>query len=193
MKSLIALVLFIVVGLVGTLMYRLGSFKPVVITEAIHGPTKVIYKLHVGAYHQIVPTIEEVEKWAKAHGEPCTMSFGEYYNNPDKVAEDRLRSNGGCVVEKSWDTGLPDGFAYREIPVHVYVVATFDGAPSIGPIKVYPKVGEFKESHGYDQPGPTYEFYEIRPGNQVRTTYMFPVIKRGDRDANPVYAKDYAP
>jgi hypothetical protein len=193
MKSLIALVLLVVAVLVGTLLYRLGAFKPVTITEGIRGPSKVVYKHHVGAYHKIVPVIEEVEKWAKANGEPCLFAFGEYYDDPDKVAEDRLRSNGGCIVLKEWKTGLPDAFKYREIPNHWFVIAQFDGAPSIGPMKVYPKVQDYLDEHHFSQTGPTYELYQVLPNAQVHTTYLFPVIKDGDRDPVSVGGPEYAP
>ncbi len=156
-------------------MIRLGSFKSVAISEAEEGPVKIVFKKHVGAYHLIVSVIEEVEAWAKANGESCHLSFGEYLDDPDKVIEDRLRSTGGCIVAKKWDFVLPEGFGYRELPRHLYVKAEFDGAPSIGPIKVYPRAKDYIESHGYQQVGPTYEIYEIISPEKVKTTYWFPV------------------
>ncbi len=178
MKYLVAFVVIFVVGLVLNLMMRLGSFKPVAIFEAEKGPIQIVFKKHVGAYHLIVPVIEEVEKWAKANGETCRLSFGEFLDDPDKTVEDRLRSNGGCIVEKKWDMGLPAGYGYREIPRHLYVQAEFEGAPSIGPIKVYPKVKDYISSHGYTQVGPTYEVYEITSPSSVKTTYDFPIGKK---------------
>ncbi len=174
-------------------MFRLGSFKTVTITQGPYGPLKVVFKKHVGAYDKIVPVIEEVERWAKANGEPCKLSFGEYYDDPDRVATDRLRSNGGCLVEKKWDFVLPAGFGYREIPSHQFVIATFDGAPSIGPIKVYPKVDEYMKAHSLEKAGPTFELYEILPGEQVKTTYIFPVVLTGAKDPIAVGGKDYNP
>jgi DNA gyrase inhibitor GyrI len=100
MKSILAVVFVVVTGLILSLMFRLGSFKPVRIDFANRPATKVVYKHHVGAYHKIVPVIEEVETWIKANGEKCDLSFGEYYDDPDVVAEDRMRSNGGCVVRE---------------------------------------------------------------------------------------------
>lgn len=193
MKFLIAIVVIAVVGLVGNLMIRLGSFKDVSVTEGPFGPLKIVFKKHVGAYDKIVPVIEEVETWAKAHGEICKLSFGEYYDDPDRVATDRLRSTGGCIVDKSWTTGLPDGFGFREIPNHQFVIASFDGAPSIGPIKVYPKAAEYIEVHKLNRAGPTYEIYEILSGNGVKTTYLFPVVGADLRDPQPVGGKDYQP
>ena len=178
MKSILAITAVIVIGLIGTLMMRLGSFKEVVITEGQRGPYKMVFKKHVGAYHKIVPVLEEVETWAKANGEACKLSFGEFIDDPDVIAEDRLRSKAGCVVEKKWDLVLPEGFGFQEIPAHLFVIGEFDGAPSIGPIKVYPKAKEYIEAHGYKQIGPTYEIYEVISDQSVKTTYLFPVAKR---------------
>lgn len=178
MKTIIGITVLVTAGLIATLLFRLGSFKEVVISEGQKGPYKIVFKNHVGAYHKIVPVIEEVEKWAKENGEPCTLSFGEYIDNPDTIDEDRLRSIGGCVVSKAWDFVLPAGFGYREYPPRDYVVAEFDGAPSIGPFKVYPKVKEYVSEKGYEINAPVIELYEILPDQKVKTTYLFPVAKK---------------
>ncbi len=178
MKSLLALVVLTVAGLIAALLFRLGSFKDVVITEGDRGPYKLVFKEHVGAYHKIMPTLEEVEKWAKENGESCKLSFGEFMDDPDKVDEDRLRSIAGCVVDKTWDFVLPAGFGFREYPSRFYVIAEFDGAPSIGPFKVYPKVKDYIAAHAYKMSGPVIEMYEIISDQKVRTTYLFPVEKK---------------
>lgn len=178
MKYLVATTALIIVGLIATLALRLGYFKNVSITEGERGPVKMVFKKHVGAYHLIVPVIEEVETWAKTNGEACKISFGAYIDDPDKVAEDRLQSNGGCIVERAWDFVLPKGFFYSELLPQLYVIAEFDGAPSIGPLRVYPKAKEYIEAHGYKQIGPTIELYEILSPSTVKTTYWFPVAKK---------------
>lgn len=193
MKYLVGGTVLIVTGLILTLMVRLGAFRPVELTYNTRGPIKVVYKPHVGPYHQIVPTIEEVESWAKQNGEPCRLSFGEYLDDTDLTDEDRLRSNGGCVVEKDWSKGLPPGFQYRVIPNHGFVLATFEGAPSIGPLKVYPKVDHYVDENGLVQNGPVYEFYEILGPNAVRTTYWFTVAHQGEKDPVVVSPEYRAP
>jgi DNA gyrase inhibitor GyrI len=165
----------IVVGLIFTLIYNLGAFKPVELRVDRLDPIKIVYKKHEGAYHKIVPVIEEVEKWAQANGEPCRQSFGEYLDNPDEVEEGRLHSNGGCIVEKAWNTGLPDGFEYRELASRNYVIADFQGSPSIGPQKVYPKAQKLIAEQHLTADGPVIEVYEILSPKEGRTRYLFPV------------------
>jgi AraC family transcriptional regulator len=177
MKALIGLIVVTVAGLVGALLFRLGTFKEVTVSEGNKGPYKIVFKNHVGAYHKIVPVIESVEKWAKENGESCHLSFGEFLDDPDKVEEDRLRSIAGCMVEKTWDFVLPAGFGFRELPSRFYVIAEFEGAPSIGPFKVYPRAKEYIEAHNYKMSGSIMEIYEILSPEKVKTTYLFPVEK----------------
>jgi AraC family transcriptional regulator len=177
-KFIIGLLSTIAAFVLGVYLY-LGGYRSVEISKAELGPHRFVYRLHVGAYHQIVPVIEDVEKWAKENGEPCRFSFGEFLNDPNTVAEDRLHSHAGCVVDKEWMSGLPESFRYREEPQRLYVQATFEGAPSIGPLKVYPRARKFLEGQGLVEEGPVIEIYEILPDNKVRTQYLFPVRPRG--------------
>jgi AraC family transcriptional regulator len=174
MKYIILFAVLVVVGFVLSLLFRLGAFHAVTVAIGDQGPLRVIYKVHIGAYHKIVPVIEEVEKWAKANGEPCRISFGEYLDDPANSVEDRMHSNGGCIVEKAWLSSLPPDFIYREIPSRTYVKAEFDGAPSIGPIKVYPRVKKFMKEQNLTSDGPVIETYEVMPGDKVVTRYLFP-------------------
>jgi AraC family transcriptional regulator len=192
MKYIILFAVLVVVGFTLSLLFRLGAFHAVTVAIGDQGPLRVIYKVHIGAYHKIVPVIEEVEKWAKANGEPCRISFGEYIDDPAISVEDRMHSNGGCIVEKAWPQAvgptdesaggtppgsagrLPPDFIYREIPSRTYVKAEFDGAPSIGPIKVYPRVKKFMKEKNLTPDGPVIETYEIMPGDKVVTRYLFP-------------------
>lgn len=154
-----------------------GGYKPVVTEIADVGPMKVVYKENLGAYHKIMTVLNEVETWAKENGEACKLTFGEYLDNPKIVAEDRLRSNGGCVVEKTWNTGLPTGFIYREIPRRLYLTAVFEGAPSIGPLKVYPKADSIMQREGHKPNGAVIETYEILSPKAVETRYYFPIAR----------------
>jgi AraC family transcriptional regulator len=184
LRVILASTLLIVLSLIGTLAMRLGAFKEVALHESEMGPYKLVFKPHLGAYHKIVPVIEEVETWTKKAGEPCRLSFGEYIDNPDTVSEDRLRSNGGCIVNKDIKELLggvharfPAEFAFRETDRHMYLVAEFDGAPSIGPIKVYPKAKTYMANHGLELDGSIFEIYEILADRKVKTTYLFPIRK----------------
>lgn len=178
MKQILLLVLLTIAALIGGLYYYVGGYKNIAMETTEAGPFKTVSKPHLGAYFKIVPVIEEVEKWAQANGESCKLSFGEYIDKPGEITEDRLRSNGGCIVEKEWMQGLPEGYTYRELPRRLYVTATFDGAPSIGPYKVYPRVFTYVDENKLSMDGPIIEMYEVLPDNKLLTRYYFPVVRK---------------
>ncbi len=177
MRHILAGVAIAIFGLCLTFALRLGAFRTVNLTIATIGPMKTVYKDHLGAYHQIVSVLDEVEAWAKKNEEPCKQTYGEYLDDVDRVSEDRLHSRGGCLVDKDWSLGfLAEGLHYSVIPARRYVRADFDGAPSIGPLKVYPKARKFIAAQGFSPDGDAViEIYEVLPGQRVHTEYLFPV------------------
>lgn len=186
--------LFYATGL-GVLLFILyllqytGAFKSVTIDRDQRGPYTVIYKKHVGAYHKIVGTIQEVETWSRENGLKCRLSFGVYYDDPRIVEEGRLNSIGGCLV----DTELAeDVAAYEKVKAQLpadyetmvlektqAVVALFTGAPGIGPLKVYPKAEDYIAEHRLSRRGWVMEIYEVFNANTkkptVQTTYIWPL------------------
>jgi AraC family transcriptional regulator len=176
MKYILATLGLIAALFLGVYIY-VGGYKPVTTEITDKGPFRLVYKAHLGAYHKIGVVLEEVEKWAKANGEICKLTFGEYLDNPKIVDEDRLQSHGGCLVDKSWTSGLPEGFQYREIPKREYLAAVFEGAPSIGPMKVYPRADSIMREQGYKPDGAVIETYEILSPKTVETRYYFPIKK----------------
>lgn len=177
MKYLLVLIPAVIIGFVGFLTYHLGALKPVTIAEENRGPYIMLFKDFVGPYHKTVSVITEVETWALANNLDCRLSFGEYLNDPDKVEEDRLKSRGGCLVDKVPEN-LPKDFKLLDLPSRSYVTAVFEGSPGIGPIKVYPKVNEYMIAKGLKQNGAVIEIYEIHSRTKtssMTTTYLFPL------------------
>ncbi len=162
-----------------------GAFKSVTVDQDERGPYTVIFKEHTGAYHKIVATIEEVEKWAKAGGLKCRLSFGEYFDDPRVVEEGRLRSRGGCLIDplneneavvfNKIKAQMPPDFKSDEIAKTRAVVALFTGAPGIGPMKVYPKGEDFIAEKKLLRKSSVIEIYEIFGPRSVQTTYIWPI------------------
>lgn len=155
------------------LFFYLGFYKPVDLAVEKRGPTFLLYKTHMGAYHQIGPAISAVETWAKDNKVSCEKTFGEYLDNPQAVDQDRLRSRGGCILQGPL-TNPPPEFQYEQRPERQYVVARFSGSPAIGPLKVYPKAQEYIASKRLKTDPAAMEIYLIR-GDLVETEYLFPV------------------
>ena len=162
-----------------------GAFKTVSVDEDERGPYTIIFKPHIGAYHKIVTTIEEIETWAKANGLKCRLSFGEYFDDPRVVEEGRLNSRGGCMLDplikdettrlESIRKSLPPDFQIAEIPKSKAVVALFTGAPGIGPLKVYPKAEDYITEHKLTRQGSVIEIYEVFDRKSMQTTYIWPL------------------
>lgn len=162
-----------------------GAFKTVSVDVDERGPYTIIFKPHVGAYHKIVTTIEQIETWAKANGLKCRLSFGEYFDDPRVVEEGRLNSRGGCLLDplikdeavrlENLRKTMPTDFQIAEIPKTRAVVALFTGAPGIGPLKVYPKAEDYITENKLARQGSVIEIYEIFDRKSMQTTYIWPL------------------
>ncbi len=165
------------------IMQYTGAFKSVTIGLDTRGPYTVIYLDHIGAYHQIVSKIQQVETWAKDNKLKCRLSFGEYFDNPDLVEEGRLKSRGGCLIDPLVpeeqaifkDLKLPTDFKSAIIPETKAVIALFSGTPGIGPMKVYPKAEEFIQKGQLKKKGFVIEIYEVFDHKSMNTTYLWPI------------------
>lgn len=174
MRIIVLGVLGIVIAFVGSLMFKLGAFRDVKFSINEEPAMILIAKNHEGAYHKILPVIEEVETWAKSQNINCSKSFGEYLDSPELVEEVRLRSRGGCLVSEV-PKNLPAGFEVIQKDARKYIKAVFEGSPSIGPYKVYgPALRLANDNRLKLAPG-NLEIYEIKSQTAMTTTYLFPI------------------
>ncbi len=184
-KWVLGTIFGIVLGIGIYFSFYLGAFKPVDPMEKSLGPLILLYKTHVGAYHKIVSLLNEVEDWAAKNNIPCSKTFGEFLDDPLLVEEGRRRAHCGCVVSlegrtlskmRELDTlFLPEGFRLKEIPLRKYVSVDFEGSPSIGPMKVYPKVMKYFETKQKSLADPVIEIYHVYSSTEMTTTYLFPM------------------
>lgn len=157
------------------LYFYLGWYK----SPTFHGVAQqdfhLLYKVHHGPYHKIGSVLNEVESWARANGVSCPKTFGEFLDNPQTTAEDRLRSHVGCVLAEGEIVKTDSSIQQKEIKGQTFLRVSFDGSPSIGPMKVYPRVQEWFEKNQIPMPQTTIEVY-LPKDNSIITEYYFPVI-----------------
>ncbi|MCC7403536.1 MAG: GyrI-like domain-containing protein [Bdellovibrionales bacterium] len=165
----------ILVGAVYLYIY-LGGYREVRLSETDSPSINVVYQQHTGPYHKVNAVIEAVEAWAQRQGLKCERTFGEYLDDPDKVEPERLRSHGGCIVDQL-PQELPTGFLSRRIEPGPALQAEFRGAPSIGPMTVYPKVYQYLTEHRLKLVGAPLEVYQAIAGGEFLTLYIFPLEK----------------
>ncbi len=169
------LALVIVCGIAGFIIYlytHLGLSQPVEISRGPAGPLLLLFKQHRGPYHEIGPVIREVELWALNKNIPCSKTFGEYLDDPEAIDQDRLRSNGGCVLTVLPNGMAPDGFNVSRVPEKEYVIAKFQGSPAVGPLTVYPAVKKYFAENRLVYPPTVLEIYTVN-GSDVVTEYLF--------------------
>lgn len=181
-KFIVSGILVAIFAFIINLSLYLGVFRPVSIEISNEPEMLLLVQSHLGAYHKIVSKIEEVETWAKSNNLDCHLSLGEYLDNPDIIEEARLKSFAGCLITATAAAKLPtlpQGFVLQKISPQKYVKALFNGSPSIGPIKVYPKAIKFAEENRLKLKQPIFEIYELKGTdkdvNKMTTTYLFSV------------------
>ena len=173
LKTAFMIVASLVIVLAVYLYFYLGIYRPVSVTLEPRGPFYLVFKPHLGPYHQILPVIQDVEAWAAEHKLSCQTTFGEFLDDPQSVDEDRLRSRAGCVLKAPLAVP-PADFEYQQRPERTYAVGHFDGSPAIGPYKVYPKVQKFLNDQRLKSTSPVIEMYTVS-GEDVVTEYLFAV------------------
>jgi DNA gyrase inhibitor GyrI len=158
----------------GYLFFYLGAYKE----PTLHGQVKIEFhmlaKRHIGPYHEINETIQEVEAWALNHNPPCEKTYGRYLDNPQKVEAARLRSDVGCLLSAPI-VGLPKDLNYSHIDAREYLHMSFTGSPAISPLKVYPAAQEWLSQRGLDIEGAVIEVYRPQKNQSMTTDYYFPL------------------
>lgn len=162
-----------------------GAFKSVSVTVDQRPHYFVIYKDYIGPYHKIVQTLQDVEVWGKTQGLSCRLTFGEYFDDPRLIEEGRLKARAGCLIDplkKEEETiyqqlkaKLPADIKADEIQPTRAVVAIFEGAPGIGPLKVYPKAEDYIAENKLTRKNSVIEIYEVFDQKSVQTTYVWPI------------------
>lgn len=174
-RKIVPVIFLTILGFLVWFIYSVGFFKPVEIRQEKIGPLLLLYKEHVGPYHEITDAISAVESWAKEKKISCRRTFGEYLDDPQVVEHERLRSLGGCVVESEVND-LPADIKLKTLPEKNYVVGLFHGAPMIGPYKVYPQINEYFSKEKLQQGSSVIEIYEMINDKDLLTKYLFEIV-----------------
>lgn len=163
-------------GTAAYLFFYLGAHKSVFLERQTYPEMQVIYKNHLGPYHEINSQLEAVEDQVQKFGVRCPKTFGEFLDDPKTVDADRLRSKVGCVVEEIDDelvAMLPSELFVEIRPPADVLYAKFTGSPAIGPFKVYPKAQALAQENRWLLKTNTVEIYTLQRNGQLTTEYLF--------------------
>jgi effector-binding domain-containing protein len=186
MKAL-KIILYVIVSLViitAMIYANYKGFSNVSVQIKEEGGEHLVYREVKGPYSETRVVLSKIMYDLKSQFkiEP-NKSFGIYFDDPQKVDKNKLRSEVGCILENV-DTlhvfWLKSNFKTKVLPKKNYITAEFPfkGKMSImiGIMKVYPALKEYVKANGYSEEGPIMEIYDM-PNNKI--LYLKEAIKNG--------------
>ncbi|MFH1731427.1 MAG: GyrI-like domain-containing protein [Planctomycetota bacterium] len=137
--------------------YFLGAFNSVELAREDLGPYRIVCLPHTGPYPGVAKKILEVRKLLKDAEDQLGVPCGLYYDNPDKVAKEKLRSKGGHILKG--DLTVEEPLLIEHVPRRDVLAARLEAHPSLAPIKIYPKMARWMETNNVEAAGPALELY----------------------------------
>ena len=163
-KILIALLALVLIAFVYLLSQ--GLMQRVHVEQRTMPGYRIVGVEHVGPYEKIGDAFERVHKIADEYGVNVHM-IGVYFDNPNEVSQDSLRSLAGLIVSEadSMKLSAVPGLKMLSIPPGNAAASTFEtgGMVSmiIGAMKSYPELTEYVTAKGVAEDVVfVYEVYE---------------------------------
>lgn len=164
---LLLLGIFIVAG-VAFYAYYGGFIKPKISVITSGGET-LIYEKIEGDYNQSGVVMDKIYYSLLNEDQIETYKgFGIYYDNPQKVAVNKLRSEAGCILEAKDLAKLPElhkKYAIRTFPTVKYLVTEFPYQNKMSVffsiMKVYPALNKFALENGFSEDSAVMEIYDV--------------------------------
>lgn len=148
--------------------YYGGFIKPKISIITSGGET-LIYEKIEGDYKQSGVIMDKIYYSLLNEDQIETYKgFGIYYDNPQKVAVDKLRSEAGCILEEKDLAKLPElkkKYAIRIFPTTKYLVTEFPYKNKISVLfslmKAYPALNKFALENHFSDDSAVMEIYDI--------------------------------
>jgi AraC family transcriptional regulator len=153
-----------------------GVFDTVNMKVAEQGPYSLVFREHKGPYRGIKYALYDVFRYlSDKRSIAPKLGFAIFYDNPQKVKPDSLRSIAGYIT----DSILPgvtepyktDVFAKTRAITGVFPIRTFI-SQFTGPLKFYPRLLLYLKQEKLEAAGPVMEIYNIA-GKKI--VYIAPV------------------
>ena len=175
----------IVIGIIAALFICVyayyGGFRKIEFKTQKQGGEIIVYESVTGDYKQ---TSEYTDKVYYAllndYKIETTKGIGIFYDNPQTVDKDKLRSDVGCVLDNPDSTTiakLSEKYQLQTLPSGEFIVAEFPMKGGIsfilGSIKVYPALNKYSIEYGYKD-SPITEIYDV-PNKKI--TYRKEIVK----------------
>lgn len=152
MKKILIVLIVLALGFFVYLIAQ-GLFQAVVIEQRTMPGFRVAGIRHVGPYEKIGDAFNQIHSLAQENDVPVKM-IGVYFDNPNEVNEDSLRSLAGIIVSEADSVKLSglSSVAFLAIPPGNAAVSEFQtgGMVSmiIGAMKSYPMLTAYVDEKG---------------------------------------------
>ena len=176
----IAIIIIIMVFLtIAVFLIRSGLFVKPNVTQKIMSEIFFVYQDHVGPYQETGKIQDEIYEYLiTTYQVETTKGIGIYYDNPQKVPKEQLRSKAGCIIPQTEIEKLSKlSPKYKTMTLKeqemVYSDFPFRNKFSIflGIIKVYPLMQKYCTENGYIF-RESIEIYDM-PGKKI--LYLMPI------------------
>jgi len=165
---IIAIIIAVLAAAILGFLYYMGMFSPLVIEEKEMGPYTYAYVEFTGPYHEIGPSMMELDEKMRAAGFNSTDGIGIFYDDPAQTPAEELRSDVGSIITDA-DMSLieenQDNFNFVTLEKRNYLVAEFPiknmASYMLGPMKVYAEFGKYLEEQGIAVPTKGIEIYDM--------------------------------
>ncbi|MFN2396254.1 MAG: GyrI-like domain-containing protein [Bacteroidales bacterium] len=173
MKTLIIIIILIVAGLLAVYSW-LGGFKKVQFSIQEAGGEVLVYESHIGEYKNVGKVIDKMYySLLNEEKVECFRGFGIYYDNPQKVEKEKLRSDVGNILENPTPevlAQLSPNYNIRTLKKQQYLVAEFPYRNQmsiiIGIMRVYPALNRCIRENNFSEEGFVMEIYDV-PGKKI--------------------------
>jgi preprotein translocase subunit SecF len=169
----VLIILAILVVLVFVVYAYYGGFKKISFKVENQGGETMVYENLTGDYMQSAKVGDRIY-YTLLNDEKIetTKGIGIYYDDPKKVAKEKLRSEHGCIIENADSATLArlrEKYQVKTLSQSEFTVTEFPfkGKLSVlfGLMKVYPALEKFHKEHGYIE-SPVTEIYDV-PGKKI--------------------------
>lgn len=143
-------------------------------------PFQVVMMRHSGPYDQIEPAFARLWQWVEAESVPVFRSLGLYWDNPDHVPANELRSAAAVEVSSAAQLRLAAGLEQFTIPGGSYATTRWVGRyDELAPLWSRFSVQAEKKSRGGIPEAPAFEVYvndpEDTPPDELITELYMPL------------------
>ncbi len=165
-------IIIIIIAIVGVLLILyawLGGFRKIQFTLQEAGGEVLAYEPHTGEYKNVGKVIDKMY-YALLNEEKveCFRGFGIYYDNPQKVEKEKLRSEVGNILENPTPellNQLSGKHNIKTLEQQKFLVAEFpyknQMSVIMGIMKVYPALNKYIRQNQLNEEGFVMEIYDV--------------------------------